>query len=114
MDLKEVWKITLAQIEVKLDSPAQYKTWFKDSTLKEIRGKEAQIGVRNHYAVEWIKKHHNKLVKDTLSYVYGTDVEPEFFIDKSLVNNPTPKVTADEIIKESPILGFIPEGGDPA
>lgn len=114
MDYQEIWKITLAQIEVKLDSPAQYKTWFKDSVLLDIRGKDAQIGVRNTYAAEWLKKKHNKLIKETLSYVYGSEVEPNFFIDKRLANTPTPKVTADEIIKESPMLGFIQQGGDPA
>ena len=35
-DLTELWKVALAQIEVKIDSPAQFKTWFKNTELKNI------------------------------------------------------------------------------
>ena len=47
MDLTQIWKVTLAQIEVKLDSPAHFKTWFKDTNLLEITGSKAAIGVKN-------------------------------------------------------------------
>ncbi|HEC65206.1 MAG TPA: chromosomal replication initiator protein DnaA [bacterium] len=74
MTTEDLWKTTLAQIEVKLDSPAQYQTWFKDTKLIEIDGKKAKIAVKNSYASDWLKKKHDLLIKSTLSYVYGKDL----------------------------------------
>lgn len=104
MDLNEIWKITLAQIEVKIDSPAQFKTWFKDTTLMDIKGNTAEIGVKNSYTSDWLQKKHNRLIKETLAYVYGADLNPVYVIDKSLVNKPNPKISADELIKDAPIF----------
>lgn len=82
MNTKEIWKKTLAQIEVKLDSPAQFKTWFKDTRLVEVRAKDAVIGVKNSYTADWLFKKHYHLIKDTLSYVYGKNIKCKFTYDK--------------------------------
>lgn len=105
-DCKEIWKVTLAQIEVKLDSPAQFKTWLKDTSLLKIKGKKAIVGVKNIYACDWIKKKHHKIIKDTLAYVNGKTLEPVYEVDPALSNKPTEKVTADEFIKEVPLFGI--------
>jgi len=107
MDKSEIWKITLAQIEVKLDSPAQFKTWFKDTSILRIENKTAYIGVKNSYTVDWLKKKHHKMIKDTLAYVAGEELEPEYEIDKDLINTPQPKITADDILREPPIFDVI-------
>jgi chromosomal replication initiator protein len=107
MEKSEIWKITLAQVEVKLDSPAQFKTWFKDTTLLNIDSKKAVIGVKNSYTVDWLKKKHHKLIKDTLSYVSGEDIEPDYVIDKDLVNIPQSKITTEDILREPPIFGMM-------
>ncbi|MEI7579922.1 MAG: chromosomal replication initiator protein DnaA [bacterium] len=106
MSLEELWKITLAQIEVKLDSPAHFKTWFKDTILLEISGNSARIGVKNSYTSDWLNKRHNKLIAKSISYVYGSQLSPVFEIDKSLANIPNPKITADDIIKDTPIFAM--------
>lgn len=107
-DLKELWKITLAQIEVKLDSPAHFKTWFKDTKLVEIEGKVAKIGVKNSYTSDWLKKKHNGLIEKTLIYNYGEKIKVEYVVDKTLVNTPPPKITPEEVMKDSPM--FNPTG----
>lgn len=112
MDLAQIWKVALAQIEVKLDSPAHFKTWFKDTNLLEITGNKAAIGVKNSYTMEWLHDHHHKLIKETLSYVYGKEVEPFYVIDKSLVNKPQPKTNIEEEIKNEPMIGFIANDGN--
>jgi chromosomal replication initiator protein len=96
MDLLETWKITLAQIEVKIDSSAQFKTWFRDTRLLEINGGKAEIGVKNSYTSDWLQKKHHKLIKETLSYVYGKPLEPFYVIDKTLTNLPQAKTTKEE------------------
>lgn len=108
MDLSEIWKITLAQIEVKIDNPAHFKTWFKDTKLIEIGSGQAKIGVRNSYTSEWLHKKHHKMIKDTLSYVQGSDIEPYYVIDKELVNIKAEKVHANEIPQQTvpTLIGF--------
>ena len=106
MNVGEIWKITLAQIEVKIDSPAQFKTWFKDTTLLDIKGQKAIIGVKNSYTCDWLSKKHNKLIKETLDYVYGEPLTPEYIIDKTLVNLPNPKITPEDLTNEEPLIGY--------
>lgn len=77
-DPRELWKVTLAQIEIKLDAPAQYKMFFQDARLMKIDGKNAVIGVPNPYTSEWLKSRYSNLVKDTISYVYGDALVPVF------------------------------------
>jgi len=112
MDKSEIWKITLAQIEVKLDSPAQFKTWFRDTRLTSIENSKAVIGVKNSYTVDWLKKKHHKLIKDTLNYVAGEDLEPVYEIDKELVNIPQPRISVDDIMRESSIFGIMKTDDD--
>lgn len=105
-DLTELWKVALAQIEVKLDSPAQFKTWLKDTKLNDVKKGQAIIGVKNSYACDWLKKKHNKIIKETISYVYGKDLEPVYEVDMVLASRPTEKVTPEDIIKDTPIFGI--------
>ena len=106
MDIGEIWKITLAQIEVKIDSPAQFKTWFRDTKLLEIRGSKAIIGVKNSYTSNWLQDKHHKLIKETLDHVYKEPLDIEYTIDKTLANIPNPKITPTDLANESPLLGY--------
>lgn len=75
---KQLWKVALAQIEIKLDAPATYKMFFQDTTLTRIEGKSAFIGVSNPYTSEWLKSRYETLIRETLSYVYGESLNPVF------------------------------------
>jgi chromosomal replication initiator protein len=104
MEIGEIWKVALAQIEVKIDSPAQFKTWFKDSKLLEIKGSKAIIGVKNSYTSNWLHDKYNKLIQETLNHVYKEPLDIEYIIDKSLANIPTPKITVTERERQEPTL----------
>lgn len=106
MDIGEIWKITLAQIEVKIDSPAQFKTWFRDTKLLEIRGSKAIIGVKNSYTSNWLHDKHHKLIKETLDHVYKEPLDIEYSIDKTLANIPSPKITKTDLANEPTLLGY--------
>ncbi|MBN2016454.1 chromosomal replication initiator protein DnaA [Candidatus Dojkabacteria bacterium] len=102
MDINQIWKKTLAQIEIKLDSPAHFKTWFKDTRLKDINGKNAVIGVKNSYAGDWLSQKHRALIEKTLSFVYGKELTVEFVYDKELAENL--QVTKSMDTPQEPIL----------
>jgi len=79
-DPDQLWKTTLAQIEIKLDAPAQFKTFFSETKLLEVDGKKAVIGVPNPYTADWLKMRHERMIRETLTYVYGDALTPEFKI----------------------------------
>lgn len=91
MDNTAIWKKTLAQIEIKLDSPAQFKTWFKDTRLIKIDDKCAVIGVKNSYTADWLYKRHLKVIKETLSFICGGPIQPQFIYDKIQPQRPVSK-----------------------
>lgn len=79
-DPEKLWKTTLAQIEIKLDAPAQFKTFFEETRLIEVEGANAVIGVPNPYTADWLKMRHKELIENTISYVYGSTLKTEFQI----------------------------------
>src|SRR5262245_2403350 len=91
-DYQDLWKIALAQIEVKLDNPTQFKTWFVDTQLQEIDGHKAYIGVKNHYCADWLRRKHHHLITSTLAYVYGSELEVNYRISEELANLNVPKL----------------------
>jgi chromosomal replication initiator protein len=110
MNTEEVWTKTLAQIEVKLDSAAQFKTWFKDTKLIQIGLKDAVVQVKNPYTSDWLKNRHEKLINDTLSYVTGKPLRVKFEINGSLVGDNESPVE----VEEGPLLTGKIEGFDEA
>ncbi len=81
-DLNQVWRTTLAQIEVKLDNPAQFKTFFQGAELVGIEKGKAIISVPNPYTSDWLKQKHESLIEKTISHVYGTELKLTFMVSK--------------------------------
>lgn len=99
---KQLWKTTLAQIEIKLDAPAQFKTFFLETRLIKVLDNIAYIGVPNPYTKEWLKSKYSALIKSTISYVYGENLDVEFEVYQKEI--PTP--SDEEIKQKSPILSI--------
>lgn len=110
METTEIWTKTLAQIEVKLDSSAQFKTWFRDTKLVSVDGRFAQIQVKNPYTADWLKSRHEKMINDTLSYVVGKPLRAKFEVNGTLVESDTEN-SIEEIL-QNPLL-FQTSGIDP-
>ncbi len=79
-DQSQVWRTTLAQIEIKLDNPAQYKTFFSGAELLAISDDTAQIAVPNPFTSDWLRQKHSQLIADTISHVYGKKLSLEFVV----------------------------------
>lgn len=109
-DEKLLWKTTLAQIEIKLDAPAQFKTFFQETKLIRVEGSNAVIGVPNPYTSEWLKSRYEKIIKETISYVYGSPLTPVFEIyQKELVDTHQPKEVSPLLSAENGIMGNVIE-----
>jgi len=103
-DYLDLWKIALAQIEVKLDNPTQFKTWFSDTQLIEITNGKATLGVKNHYCADWLRRRHQLIIENTLSYVYGENVLVDYKISEELANLPMPTIATPKSIVQNPSL----------
>lgn len=106
---KQLWKVALAQIEIKLDAPATFKMFFIDTALTKIEGKNAIIGVPNPYTLEWLKSRYETLIKDTISYVYGDPLNPVFQLahHEEVVEVEKDKDRSPLLSMESGIMGSV-------
>lgn len=98
---KQLWKTVLAQIEIKLDAPAQFKTFFNETKLLRIADNSAIIGVPNPYTAEWLKTKYENIIKETLSYVYGDPLSPIFQVYQREIPSPEKE---DSYSDKSPLL----------
>lgn len=95
-DPNQIWKTTLAQIEIKLDSPAQYKTFFSGIKLSELKENKATISVANGYISDWLQQKYYRLIRETLSHVASQDVELEFIVEPDYQRGTPKKLTKAE------------------
>jgi len=61
MNSQEFWEAVLGEVELSL-SEASFNTWFKNTTIKEIRDSKLLIVVPNIFAKEWLEKKYKKLI----------------------------------------------------
>jgi len=69
---KELWEQVLTQVELSI-SPANFNTWFRESSIVKIEEGIVYIGVPSQFFRDWyLKKFHSLLLKiiRTISYEY--------------------------------------------
>ncbi len=71
-DPHELWEQVLTQVELSI-SPANFNTWFRDSTIVKIEEGVVYIGVPSQFYRDWYQKKFNtlllKIIRD-VSYEY--------------------------------------------
>lgn len=94
-----VWKNVLAEIEQQL-SPANFSTWFQDTSLISTKDGHIKIGVKNTFYVKQLRTRYYDLIKTALenNQVKVADIDFEV---KSV---PKSKIRPREINKSSLIL----------
>lgn len=61
MDLHELWKTALADIELGVSRPS-FITWFKDTHIASYNGGKIVVSVPNGFAKEWLQNKYNKSI----------------------------------------------------
>lgn len=103
MDIKQLWKNCLAEIEGSV-SKANYSTWFKStSILKEDAG-IIYVAVPNEFVRDWLKNKYHKLITKTIAETYENMRAVEYVITK-IENNKQeiPTINTAFINKELPL-----------
>ena len=65
LDEQALWQTALGELEVIL-SKANFTTWFKDTSIIEIKDSEITVGVPNSFAKEWLEKKYHPQISETL------------------------------------------------
>lgn len=101
-DIKDIWKIVLAQLEIKLsENPVVFKTYIKETKLQSIDGKISIVGVSNSYVLETIKNKYNDLIEKTLAFVSGVDgLKIKFVLDQN------EEIKISDQLENSPLLSL--------
>ncbi len=104
MDIKQLWKNCLQEIEGEV-SKANFSTWFKNtSILKEETG-IIYVSVPNEFVRDWLKNKYNKLITKTIADEYENMRAVEYVITKIESNKQQEvvKVVETHINKELPL-----------
>lgn len=98
MELEEIWKTALGEIELQISRP-NFLTWFRNSKLLEKREGVALVSLPNNFAKEWIENKYYKIVLGTLRNLDETTKKVEFYVIHK--NQPLPvKAMPDKLTPE--------------
>ncbi|MBI2038520.1 MAG: chromosomal replication initiator protein DnaA [Candidatus Nealsonbacteria bacterium] len=87
MTLEELWQAVLAQIQLTI-SPANFTTWFKNTSIVSLKDGEATISTPNSFVKEWLEQKYNKQVFKTLRELNEEIKNIRFFIQKTETKAP--------------------------
>jgi len=112
MDIKELWKNCLLEIETGV-SKANFSTWFKNtSILKEDTG-IIYVGVPNEFVRDWLKNKYHKLITKTIADSYENMRAVEYIITKAEAGKQeSPKVVENFVNTELPLKDLYINPGD--
>lgn len=65
MTKEELWQSVLSRIQLNI-SPANFSTWFRNTSIISKENGEFIIGVPNNFSKEWLEKKYNKLILNIL------------------------------------------------
>ena len=100
-----VWENALAEIEQKV-SPANYSTWFQDTSLISTENGIITIGVKNSFYVKQLRSKFLDIIKSALikNGLEVTEVNFEVQTKGKIKVRPREVASASEIIKKSPTI----------
>lgn len=82
MTNEEIWQAVLAQIQLNI-SPANFATWFKNTSIISQKEGQVIISVPNAFAKEWLEQKYNKLIFKILHNLNEEIKEVKYLIGKT-------------------------------
>jgi chromosomal replication initiator protein len=80
MDLEQLWKLTLGEIEGQL-SRANFATWLKGSRLIDRRDGAVYVALPNNFAKEWVENKYQKTLLGIVRNFDSSTKKLEFLVD---------------------------------
>ena len=79
LSAREAWEATLGQLQVQL-ARSSFDTWLRGAELVAYEDGEFVIRVRNGYAKDWIEKHLDPVITQTLSKIFKRTVRLSYVV----------------------------------
>jgi chromosomal replication initiator protein len=76
---RDAWQAALGQLQLQLNR-ATFDTWLKGSEVVAYEDGEFIVRVRHAYAKDWLEKHLNHLIIQTLGRIFGRSVKINYVI----------------------------------
>ena len=96
----DVWKNALAEIEQQL-SPANFSTWFQDTSLLSTRDGHIKIGVKNTFYVKQLRNRYYDLIVAALKNNRVDVTDLSFEVKSPIKSKVRPReVSRQEIVKD--------------
>ncbi len=102
MDIKQLWKNCLNEIEAGV-SNANFNTWFKNTSILKEEGGIIYVGVPNEFVRDWLQKKYHKLITKTIAETYENMRAVEYIIVKTESIKQEIKTNEVYINKELPL-----------
>lgn len=83
MELEELWKSALGEIEVQLSKP-NFLTWFKNSRLIDKKDGAALVGLQSNFAKDWVQDKYYKIVLGALRNIDDSTKKIDFIVHNNL------------------------------
>ncbi len=79
MELEELWKSALGEIEVQVSKP-NFLTWFKNSRLIDNKEGVALVGLQSNFAKDWVQDKYYKVVLGALRNLDNKTKKIDFIV----------------------------------
>src|SRR5690348_5412064 len=93
MTNEELWKAVLGEMELSL-SPANFTTWFKNTTIVARDKNYIMVSVPNGFVKEWLENKFNKEILDSIR-----NLTPEIREIKYSIGKPKPELIKQDFSK---------------
>jgi chromosomal replication initiator protein len=96
MDLEQIWKTTLSEIELQI-SKANFCTWLKNSRLVDKKDGVFYVALPNNFAKEWVENKYHKILLGIVRNYDPSVKKLEFIVGDAATLSPTVKISAADL-----------------
>ena len=84
MDLNELWKAALGEIELQV-SRANFKTWLQNTSIIDKKEGVVTIAVPNSFTKEWLENKYHKFILRSLRNLESEIKEVNYQIKQNII-----------------------------
>ncbi len=84
MELNELWKAALGEIELQI-SRANFKTWLQNTSIADKKGGVVTIAVPNSFTKEWLENKYHKFILRSLRNLESEIKEVNYQIKQNVI-----------------------------
>ena len=84
MDLDELWKAALGEIELQI-SRANFKTWLQNTFIADKKGGVVTVAVPNSFTKEWLENKYHKFILRSLRNLESEIKEVNYQIKQNII-----------------------------